>query len=940
MALTDEAGNLLDIDLTDPTIPGMNTEPGSLTTETDPNAEPEASPDTEHITMGGANITAADLAPGTIIRARGNEPERDNSLAIYMAVLNNDTGELEIIGEPDENGNSLRMPLAQWLNMMNTSNPSLDVIAPPDDYDGTGWSSVTSPTQNTRLYEDLSAQEQAEIADLLRSPVDADLQRALHMLGHDFTGPNSNPSLIDGITGPNTTASALAMLEANPDLREYLHPSHIHDFGRHTRDRGAFDDLFPDYEPPDSGFDAIPPSGPGGHISPDARQQAVLDTYEHAAEVAGISPILMRGVWGIESAYGTHPTLVSHGNARGDWQFLDGTFNEVIARHGDLIAELAGDSITEQEAAALRAGNREISNAEWGATLQFHPVVSTYAAALYLRQNADYIGVDPQDPNNFGIIYAGYNSGMGNADKLMDMARAGDMRPAGPIIGRPADYNPAFYAHGANAAQVIANYNSYVERYINDFNSLFQERPDLGPVMVDNGTSPDDIQFSVIGDSIMVGFSWHDDVATVIAQGGNSIYDYSIPDNLNSGIIFSSGLNEIGDNQQAAQQHFAALQPAVMEILQQGGTPLVYVHPSNNHVSDTGAMDWHMEAVNNWFEELRNQGYPVTSITRDPDSADNVHSSGSQYIADADRAIQAGREIYGDMLTRLEENNEQVVASNGSPEDAGPPLTSLVPRDHFNDVRGSVDPSNPHLASANIILGRPLDEQYPLTSEFGPRNGRNHNGTDYGAPIGTPIHATSLGQVSSVNTNVQGYGDYMTVYHGDAGHYQIFTGYAHLSGFNAQVGDVIEPGEVIAYTGNTGRSTGPHLDYTVLVRTPDGTFHALDPEATHGRNLSDPGVVESLMADAVSKTHPNDDNIVGTSWRVAGLVEQLDNGNNPIQGARELAAMELARAEQVRLMAEARSEAEAEAENTAPQVSELSGHVTADPTREMPTVGG
>lgn len=98
-----------------------------------------------------------------------------------------------------------------------------------------------------------------------------------------------------------------------------------------------------------------------------------------------------------------------------------------------------------------------------------------------------------------------------------------------------------------------------------------------------------------------------------------------------------------------------------------------------------------------------------------------------------------------------------------------------------------------------------------------------HTGTDFGAPSGTPVGASSYGTVSFV-----GYagpsGNLVKVEHpGD-----IETGYAHLSRFaeGIKVGDRVKRLQVVGYVGSTGRSTGPHLHFTVKK---NGEF--IDPES-------------------------------------------------------------------------------------------------------------
>ncbi|NLJ63021.1 MAG: M23 family metallopeptidase, partial [Alcaligenaceae bacterium] len=103
-----------------------------------------------------------------------------------------------------------------------------------------------------------------------------------------------------------------------------------------------------------------------------------------------------------------------------------------------------------------------------------------------------------------------------------------------------------------------------------------------------------------------------------------------------------------------------------------------------------------------------------------------------------------------------------------------------------------------------------------ISSTFGGRrhpihgNWRNHNGVDYAAPTGTPIHATADGVVKSIG-NQRGYGKTIELEH----HSGYSTLYAHQSRFapNLKKGDRVSQGQLIGYVGSTGWATGPHLHY-------------------------------------------------------------------------------------------------------------------------------
>lgn len=93
-----------------------------------------------------------------------------------------------------------------------------------------------------------------------------------------------------------------------------------------------------------------------------------------------------------------------------------------------------------------------------------------------------------------------------------------------------------------------------------------------------------------------------------------------------------------------------------------------------------------------------------------------------------------------------------------------------------------------------------------ITSNYGFRHGRYHLGIDLGMPVGTPLYAMFDGKVR-VATTMHGYGKIMILRHSNG----LETFYGHMSEFKKKPGDVVHAGDIIGYSGNTGRSTGPHL---------------------------------------------------------------------------------------------------------------------------------
>ena len=113
----------------------------------------------------------------------------------------------------------------------------------------------------------------------------------------------------------------------------------------------------------------------------------------------------------------------------------------------------------------------------------------------------------------------------------------------------------------------------------------------------------------------------------------------------------------------------------------------------------------------------------------------------------------------------------------------------------------------------------PLDSE--LTSPFGTFRLLNdkfetrHMGWDQNAPEGTPIRAMASGVVDFVRANFAPgiFGNFVMIDHG----YSLFSNYAHLSETLVERGQFVEAGQIIGLSGNTGRSSAPHLHWEILL---------------------------------------------------------------------------------------------------------------------------
>ena len=152
-----------------------------------------------------------------------------------------------------------------------------------------------------------------------------------------------------------------------------------------------------------------------------------------------------------------------------------------------------------------------------------------------------------------------------------------------------------------------------------------------------------------------------------------------------------------------------------------------------------------------------------------------------------------------------------------SPENTFGVLKDLLGtlEDRLTNVRRGVE-GRQALAAATPSLW-PLTSGW-LSSKFGsrmdPLTGQNdfHSGLDISAERGTPVHATADGEVQLASFNGN-YGNCIEVEHGLG----ITTRYGHLSRFVVRSGQKVKRGDVIGYVGATGRTTGPHLHYEILM---------------------------------------------------------------------------------------------------------------------------
>ncbi|WP_013321498.1 M23 family metallopeptidase [Gloeothece verrucosa] len=228
-------------------------------------------------------------------------------------------------------------------------------------------------------------------------------------------------------------------------------------------------------------------------------------------------------------------------------------------------------------------------------------------------------------------------------------------------------------------------------------------------------------------------------------------------------------------------------------------------------------------------------------------------------IASSDiKSIRVAQPIYSTLVTQPVNttpqriNDSQVVSLQPIEMNGLKIALAPVPRYNRSAEMGIETQAAPTTHKTDLIFPLPIPAR--ITSAFGWRvhpitgGGRMHEGTDIGAPLGTPVLAAYPGEVA-VAGPVGGYGLLVILRHLDG---KQESRYGHLSEIYVQPGQQVEQGAVIGRVGSTGFSTGPHLHFEWRYLTQDG-WVAVDA-GTHLEYALE-NLIESMSV--ANKTTPN-----------------------------------------------------------------------------------
>lgn len=213
-------------------------------------------------------------------------------------------------------------------------------------------------------------------------------------------------------------------------------------------------------------------------------------------------------------------------------------------------------------------------------------------------------------------------------------------------------------------------------------------------------------------------------------------------------------------------------------------------------------------------KELTDQVVSVQAFVNELSADARLDQASARALAKLPASVRAG--AMGGGATDSPISRSVLSPTLASPDDTFGPLREWLGRlgSRLQVVRNDVE-KRAALANATPSIWPAYGS---LSASFGQRedpiNGglAQHTGIDISADKGRPVYATATGTVEAAAWNGD-YGNMVILDHG----FGIVTRYGHLSGYAVRPGDKVERNQVIGYVGATGRATGPHLHYEMLV---------------------------------------------------------------------------------------------------------------------------
>ena len=234
-----------------------------------------------------------------------------------------------------------------------------------------------------------------------------------------------------------------------------------------------------------------------------------------------------------------------------------------------------------------------------------------------------------------------------------------------------------------------------------------------------------------------------------------------------------------------------------------------------------------LEGLDDAVRDIDERRRTLESLQR---TVDALASQEGEVLAEHSRMRNLQAELHAELQARIRQLHDEIEALEAAQAEVDAILAARVAEIEFEaaerDRRRGICFDNPRrpldsdgswidCPAVGVVIP-PSAVRWPLvdrvTSEYGPRWGRIHEGIDIAGAHGAPIHSAESGRVDYAGW-IGGYGNTVIVDHGGG----MSTLYAHMHGFAVEAGQTVSIGQEVGYVGNTGLSQGPHLHFEVRI---------------------------------------------------------------------------------------------------------------------------
>jgi murein DD-endopeptidase MepM/ murein hydrolase activator NlpD len=210
---------------------------------------------------------------------------------------------------------------------------------------------------------------------------------------------------------------------------------------------------------------------------------------------------------------------------------------------------------------------------------------------------------------------------------------------------------------------------------------------------------------------------------------------------------------------------------------------------------------------------------PVTGIQYKVKSGDTISAIANRFSADSSEIskfneLEDGKLKVGETI--IIPDAEPIVTSTKPARIEAKKTVAITQKSTETKIAAKTDDTKDEATKSDTSKKTKSTGYYthPIPGAVLTQGMHGYNGVDFGAPIGTSVKAAASGKVIVVKGGSAwngGYGNYIVIEHDNGTQ----TLYAHLNKIGVSIGDTVSKGEEIAKSGNTGRSTGPHLHFEV-----------------------------------------------------------------------------------------------------------------------------